>query len=123
MCGDVLGEPIVLLAERLQAAVERGHALGESLGAEAACLERLLVAVECSLGLGDFLRARGAPLGDGSAVLVALGGGVLDRLANEGAVAVDAGELGEYGGFELVAVDPPPVAAAAAELLAPRAGE
>jgi hypothetical protein len=30
-----------------------------------------------------------------------LGGGVLDRLANEGAIAVDVGELGEYGCLEL----------------------
>jgi hypothetical protein len=89
-----------------QAAVERGHAVGESFGAEAAGLERLLVAVQRALGLLELPGERGAPLDQGGPVVVGLGGGMLDRLADEGAVTMEAGDLRKDGGLELVAVDP-----------------
>jgi hypothetical protein len=70
---------------------------------EVADLERVLVALDCSFGTGDLLSKRGTLFGQRSAVGLLARGGLLDRVTDEAAVAVDPGELGEDRGLQLLA--------------------
>lgn len=111
-----------MVAEGVEACLERGHSAVEAARVEVARFERLVVAVDGALGLADLTDERVAPFLDRGAFCILLTRGVLDGLADEGAVAVDVGELAEHGGFELLAGKTFSVAALAAELLATGAG-
>lgn len=51
MSGEVVGEPVVLVAQRIEARVERGDAVGEPVRAELAGLEGVLISHDGPLGL------------------------------------------------------------------------
>jgi hypothetical protein len=88
-----------LVVERVKACFERAQPLVEVRGVEVAGLERVLVAVDRAFGPADLLGERGALFCEGGAVGVIARGGLLDGVADEPAVAVDAGELCEDRGL------------------------
>ncbi|HEX3520395.1 MAG TPA: hypothetical protein VHT29_15300 [Solirubrobacteraceae bacterium] len=87
------GECFVLLLEGFEACVEGGDALLEACGVEVAVLEGVLVALDRAFGAADLLGKRAALFTDSGAVCVAAGGGLLDSVSDEPAVAVDRREL------------------------------
>jgi hypothetical protein len=111
-----------LLAQPVEARLEGGHAFLEPGCFEVAGFEGPVVAGEGTIGAARLL-------GEGAALfrkcplrLLGFRRRCFERVADEGAVAVEGGELAEYGGFEFVAGDALAVAGFAAELLSARAG-
>jgi hypothetical protein len=80
------------------------------------------VAGECAFGAARLVGEGAALFRECRLRLLGLGGRCIERVADEGAVAVEGGELVDDGGFEFVAGDAVAVAAFATELLSARAG-
>ncbi|HWY19513.1 MAG TPA: hypothetical protein VNY27_12495 [Solirubrobacteraceae bacterium] len=81
-----------------------------------------MVALDRALCAGDLLGERGALFGERRPVSFAAGGGLLDRIADHAAVAVEAGELVQDRGLQLVLRQSLAIAASPSELLSPGAG-
>jgi hypothetical protein len=118
----LVGEVGVLLAEGVEARLERGHARFEAGGVEVAGFEGAVVAVECAFGAVGLVGKGAALFYERRLGLLCFRRGRMQRFADEGAVAVERGELVDNGGLELVAGDAFAVAAFPPEFLSAGAG-
>jgi len=106
-----------LLAQGVEARLERGHARLEAGRVEVAGLEGGGVAGERPFGAARLSGEGAALFRECRLRLLGLGGRCIERVADEGAVAVEGGELVDDGGFEFVARDAFAVAAFGPEFL------
>jgi hypothetical protein len=120
--GELSGEVGVLLAEGVEARLEGRHACLEALRVQVASLEPGVVAVERPFGAAHLVGEGAALFLERRLRLLRLRGGGIECFADEGAVAVEGGELVDDGGFEFVARDAFAVTGFAAEFLSAGAG-
>jgi hypothetical protein len=116
--GELLSEFGVLLAQGVEAGLEGGHAFLESRSVEVPGFEGGVVTDESAFGAPGFVGERATLVLERRPRLLRLRAGRIERLPDEGAVAVEGGELVDDGSFEFVAGDAFAVAAFAPEFLA-----
>jgi len=109
-------------AEVVEAGVQARYALFAALGGEPALLEGLEVALGRAFNAGDLDGDRAALLIERWSLALRLLLGGAEGVVDERAVAVDAGELAQDGGLELLAGDALALAGFGAVLLAGGAG-
>jgi hypothetical protein len=112
-----LGEVGVLLAEGVEAPLEGGHARLEAGGVEVAGFEGGVVARDCAFGAAGLFGELATLFLERWLRSLRLRGCRIECFADEGAVAVEGGELVDDGGFEFVARDAFAVAGFATEFL------
>ena len=107
-----------LVAQHVQLPLERVHAPLEALGVEVAVLEGVEVAVDRALRALDLGGDGSAAVFECRPLVILSSRRLLDRGADEVAVAVDVGELSDDRVLQLLARDAVAVAASRAPLLA-----
>ena len=108
--------------EVVEAGVQAGEALFAALGGESALLEGLEVALGRAFDTGDLGGDRPTLLIERWSLALRLLLGGTEGVVDERAVAVDAGELAQDGGLELLARDALALAGFGSVLLAGGAG-